>query len=54
MLSLEASLRREEHRFTEALELLARAEEESRGDSAALAAIHGKKELLLREQTSGS
>ena len=54
MLLLEASLRREERRFQEALKLLARAEEESRGDSTALAAIHGKKELLLREQPSGS
>jgi hypothetical protein len=54
MLMLEASLRREERRFQEALKLLALAERESHGDSAALAAIHGKKELLLREQMSGS
>ena len=37
--SLEASLRREERRFPEALELLARAERGARGDSSALASV---------------
>jgi transcriptional regulator with XRE-family HTH domain len=49
MLSLEASLLREEHRFTEALELLARAEKCAGGEPAALAAILLKKEFVYEQ-----
>jgi tetratricopeptide (TPR) repeat protein len=49
MLSLEATLRRVEHRFTEALELLARAEEGAGGEPAALAAILLKKEFVYEQ-----
>jgi transcriptional regulator with XRE-family HTH domain len=49
MLSLEASLRREEHRFTAALELLARAEKCAGVEPAALAAILLKKEFVYEQ-----
>ena len=49
MLSLEASLRREEHRFIEALELLARAEKGAGGEPAALATILLKKEVVYEQ-----
>ncbi|HSS48737.1 MAG TPA: helix-turn-helix transcriptional regulator, partial [Thermoanaerobaculia bacterium] len=47
--SLEASLRREEHRFTEAVELLAQAERGAAGDPAALAAILLQKEFTYEQ-----
>jgi transcriptional regulator with XRE-family HTH domain len=49
MLSLEASLRREEHRFAEALELLARAEKCAGGEPAALATVLLKKEFAYEQ-----
>lgn len=49
LLSLEASLRREEHQFTEALELLARAEKGAGSEPAALAAILLKKEFVYEQ-----
>jgi transcriptional regulator with XRE-family HTH domain len=49
LLSLEASLRLEEHQFTEALELLARAEKGTGGGPAALAAILLKREFVYEQ-----
>jgi tetratricopeptide (TPR) repeat protein len=49
MLSMEASLRGEEHRLTEALELLAQAEKSAGGDPAALAAILLKREFIYEQ-----
>ncbi len=49
MLSLEATLRRVEHRFAEALELLARAETGAGGEPAALAAILLKREFVYEQ-----
>ncbi len=49
LLSLEASLRREEHRFTEALELLGRAEKGAGNEPAALAAILLKREFVYEQ-----
>lgn len=47
--SLEASLRREERRFPEALELLAQAERGAQGDSVEMASILLKKEFVFEQ-----